>query len=169
MNQYDCSIRGFLFSGFNLSRSKVASLISGRPKNIVEKIISKTPLRISFVGGGTDLPSFYQKYGGAVISTAIDKYVTVAVSPRRDTKICVSSPVGKQTVTSVDQIDHPIVRESMCKSRIWDSDSIRTGVGWGINIDIASDVAPGSGLGCSSALTVGLLNALRAYYTEQSR
>ena len=134
----------------------------------MEKIISKTPLRISFVGGGTDLPSFYQKYGGAVISTAIDKYVTVAVSPRRDTKICVSSPVGKQTVTSVDQIDHPIVRESMCKSRIWDSDSIGTGVGWGINIDIASDVVPGSGLGGSSALTVGLLNALRAYYTEQS-
>ena len=141
----------------------------------MKKIISKTPLRISFVGGGTDLPSFYQKYGGAVISTAIDKYVTVTLSPRRDTKICVSSPVGKsqsieedvQTVTSVDQIDHPIVRESMHKSRIGDSDNIGTGVGLGINIDIASDVAPGSGLGGSSALTVGLLNAFRAYYTEQ--
>ena len=132
----------------------------------MDKIVSKTPLRISFVGGGTDLPSFYQTYGGAVISTAIDKYVTVTVWARRDNKICVSSPVGKsrfigegvQTATSVDQIDHPIVRESMRK----------TSVGVGINIDIASDVAPGSGLGGSSALTVGLLNAFRAYYTEQS-
>ena len=123
----------------------------------MKKIISKTPLRISFGGGGTDLPSFYQKYGGAVISTAIDKYVIVTVSPRRDTKICVSSPVGKQTVTSVDQIDHPIVRESIHK----------IGVGLGINIDITSDIAPGSGLGGSSALTVGLLNALRTYYAAQ--
>lgn len=141
----------------------------------MNKIVSKTPLRISFVGGGTDLPSFYQKYGGAVISTAIDKYVTVTLSQRRDTKICVSSPAGKsrfigegvQMASSVDQIDHPIVRESMRKSRIWDSDNIGTCVELGINIDIASDVAPGSGLGGSSALTVGLLNALRAYYTEQ--
>jgi D-glycero-alpha-D-manno-heptose-7-phosphate kinase len=132
----------------------------------VKKIISKTPLRISFVGDGTDLPSFYQKYGGVLISTAIDKYVTVTVSPRRDMKICISSPAcpdgigeGVQTVTSVDQIDHPIVRESLRK----------IGVGLGINIDIASDVAPGSGLGCSSALTVGLLNALRAYYAAQQQ
>ena len=132
----------------------------------MDKIVSKTPLRISFVGGGTDLPGFYQTYGGAVISTAIDKYVTVTVWARRDNKICVSSPVGKsrfigegvQMASSVDQIDHPIVRESMRK----------TSVGVGINIDIASDVAPGSGLGGSSALTVGLLNAFRAYYTEQS-
>ena len=132
----------------------------------MDKIVSKTPLRISFVGGGTDLPSFYQTYGGAVISTAIDKYVTVTVWARRDNKICVSSPVGKsrfigegvQMASSVDQIDHPIVRESMRK----------TSVGVGINIDIASDVAPGSGLGGSSALTVGLLNAFRAYHTEQS-
>ena len=123
----------------------------------INKIVSKTPLRISFVGGGTDLPSFYQKYGGAVISTAIDKYVTVTVEPRRDSKIGVSSPEGVQTVSAVDEISHPIVRESMCK----------TGVGLGIHIDITSDVAPGSGLGGSSALTVGLLNALRAYYTAQ--
>ena len=132
----------------------------------MDKIVSKTPLRISFVGGGTDLPSFYQTYGGAVISTSIDKYVTVTVWARRDNKICVSSPVGKsrfigegvQMASSVDQIDHPIVRESMRK----------TSVGVGINIEIASDVAPGSDLGGSSALTVGLLNAFRAYHTEQS-
>ena len=138
----------------------------------MDKIVSKTPLRISFVGGGTDRPSFYQKHGGAVIITAIDKYVTVTISPRRDTKICVSLPAcpdgigeGVQlvnpelsgTASSVDEIDHPIVREAMRRMR----------VGSGINIDIASDVAPGSGLGDSSALTVGLLNALRAYYTEQ--
>ena len=148
------------------SRGKVASLIYGRPKNIVEKIISKTPLRISFVGDNTDRPSFYQKYGGAVISTAIDKYVTVTLSPRRDAQICVSAPVcpdgigeGVQMASSVDQIAHPIVRESLRK----------IGVGLGINIDIASDVAPGSGLGGSSALTVGLLNALRAYYAAQQQ
>ena len=129
-------------------------------------------MRISFVGDGTDRPSFYQKYGGAVISTAIDKYVTVTISPRQDTKICVSSPVrsetrvgksqsigeGIQTVSAVDELSHPIVRESMHK----------TDVGLGIHIDIASDVAPGSGLGGSSALLVGLLNGFRAYYTAQS-
>ena len=153
----------------------------------MDKIVSKTPLRISFVGGGTDLPGFYQTYGGAVISTAIDKYVTVTVWARRDNKICVSSPVGKsrfigegvQMASSVDQIDHPIVRESMRKtcpdsSRILvpiHRDSAKRNernVGVGINIDIVSDVAPGSGLGGSSALTVGLLNAFRAYHTEQS-
>ena len=92
-----------------------AIIMSTSQLSHMDKIVSKTPLRISFVGEGTDLPSFYQKYGGAVINTAIDKYVTVTVSPRRDAKIRVSSPVGKQTVSSVDQIDHPIVRESMRK------------------------------------------------------
>ena len=124
----------------------------------MDKIVSKTPLRISFVGGGTDLPSFYQTYGGAVISTAIDKYVIVTVSARRDNKVCVSSPEGVEVASCVDEIAHPIVRESMRKMS----------VGWGTDIEIVSDVAPGSGLGGSSALTVGLLNALRAYYTERS-
>ena len=134
------------------------------------KIVTKTPLRISFVGGGTDLPDFYQKYGGCVISTAIDKYIMVTVSPRTDPKICVSTPEGMQTVNCIDQIRHPLVREALRKTGVSvpsvPMESGRLG-GTGITIEIASDVAAGSGLGGSSAVTVGLLHALRAYYTEQ--
>ena len=101
-------------------------------------IVSKTPLRISFVGGGTDLPSFYEKHGGAVISTAIDKYVTVKVQENGKT--------GKR------ENENPIVQECL---RYADVD--------GVSIEIESDVPPGSGLGGSSALTVGLLNALHRF------
>ena len=131
----------------------------------MKKIISKTPLRISFVGGGTDITDFYRRYGGEVISTTIDKYITVEVSQREDRKIAVWTEKTKadpglvpSLVSSLDEVQHPLIREAMRK----------TGVESGVSIEITSDIsAQGTGLGSSSALTVGLLNALYAYRGER--
>jgi len=113
-------------------------------------IITQTPLRISFVGGGTDFADFYRKEGGAVLSTAIDKYVFVIVKERFDDKIYLNW-MKKEIVDSVDEIEHELIREAMKK----------TGVLKGVEITTLSDIpAEGSGLGSSSSLTVGLLHAL---------
>lgn len=137
----------------------------------MKKIISKTPLRISFVGGGTDIAYFYRRYGGEVISTTINKYITVRVTPHTEKQIAVKT-VGSgreqqslfptddswQTVSSLDEVKNPLIRETMRK----------TGVESGVSIKVTSDIsAQGTGLGSSSALTVGLLNALYAYRGER--
>ena len=72
-------------------------------------IISKTPLRMSYVGGGSDLPSFYRKYGGAVISTAINKYIYIMVKNRFEKGIRISYSVT-ENVNLKHQIKHPIVK-----------------------------------------------------------
>jgi len=119
-------------------------------------IISQTPLRISFAGGGTDLPSFYQHEDGWVISSAIDKYVFVIVKERFDDKIYINYS-KKEIVDSVDEIEHDLVREAMR----------RTGVEKGVEITTLADIpSTGSGLGSSSSVTVGLLNAFYAYRGE---
>lgn len=117
-------------------------------------IITQTPLRISFAGGGTDIPSYYESRGGGhVVSAAIDKYVTVSVFPRYDDKIYVKwSRI--EIVDAVDQIQHELVREAL---RL-------TGIKGGVEISMQSDIpAEGSGLGSSSSVTVGLLNACHVY------
>ena len=115
-------------------------------------IISRTPLRVSFCGGGTDLDGFARSEpnGGRVVSIAIDKYVYVTLNRRFDEKIRVSySEIEK--VGSVDEIQHALVREAM---RL-------TGVESGIEITTIADIpGRGTGLGSSSTVTVGLLNAL---------
>ena len=152
----------------------------------MEKTVSRTPLRISFAGGGTDIADFYRRYGGEVISTTIDKYITVEVTPRTDQQIGIKT-AGKaesgqvrrgeseekqvplshsptfppaaswQTISCPDKVDHPLIREALRK----------TGVQSGVSIEVTSDIsARGTGLGSSSALTVGLLNALYAYQGE---
>ena len=73
-------------------------------------IISKTPLRISFVGGGSDIESFYSKSGGAVVSTAIDKYIYITVNKKFDNHIRVSYSKTEE-VKRVDEIEHKLVRE----------------------------------------------------------
>lgn len=116
-------------------------------------IVSKTPLRVSFAGGGTDLPAFYEREDGEVVSTAIDKYIYVIVNKSFGDRIHVSYS-KKETVYDVDEIHHDLVRESMKKA----------GIRNGIEITTMADVpSEGSGLGSSSALTVGLLNALYRY------
>lgn len=116
-------------------------------------IIVKTPLRISFVGGGSDLKSYYSQGEGQVVCTAIDKFVYAIVKERFDDMIYINYS-KKETVTSVDEIQHDLVREAM---RI-------TGVEKGIEITTLADIpSSGSGLGSSSSITVALLHALHAY------
>lgn len=118
-------------------------------------IISRTPLRISFAGGGTDFPDFYSKDGGGVISTTIDKYIYVIVNKSFSDRIHVSYS-KKETCKYVDEIKHDLVRCAMQT----------VGIEGGIEITTMADVpSEGTGLGSSSALTVGLLNALFAYKT----
>jgi D-glycero-alpha-D-manno-heptose-7-phosphate kinase len=116
-------------------------------------IISRTPLRMSFVGGGSDLPVFYRKFGGAVVSTAIDRYVYLQVNKKFDDRIRVSYSRTEEA-KSVDRIKHPLVREAMKT----------VGLTGGVEITSVADIpARGTGLGSSSAFTVGLLHALHAY------
>lgn len=120
-------------------------------------VISQTPLRISFAGGGTDLKAFYSHEDGEVTSSAIDKYVFIIVKERFDDLIYLNYS-RKEIVESVDEIEHDLVRESM---RV-------VGVDHGVEITTLADVpSGGSGLGSSSSVTVGLLNALYAYRGEQ--
>ncbi|MBI2596897.1 GHMP kinase [Candidatus Daviesbacteria bacterium] len=116
-------------------------------------IITQTPLRISFAGGGSDLPEFYGQHGGAVISSTIDKYIYIIVKKRFDDLIALNWS-KKETVESVDQIEHKLIREAMKK----------TGVKKGVEITTISDIpSEGSGLGSSSSVTVGLLQVLYLY------
>ncbi|HAH86502.1 MAG: GHMP kinase [Armatimonadota bacterium] len=119
-------------------------------------IITQTPLRISFAGGGTDFADFYRQDGGCVVSTAIDKYIYVIVKERFDDKIRVGYS-KTEMVDSVDQIEHELVRECLRK----------TGISRGLEIATMADIpSTGSGLGSSSTVTVGLLNALYAFKGE---
>jgi D-glycero-alpha-D-manno-heptose-7-phosphate kinase len=116
-------------------------------------IITQTPLRMSFAGGGTDLPAFYRRFGGAVVSTAIDKYVYVNVNKKFDSAIRVSYS-RMEEVGSVGEIAHPIVRSSLLK----------LGIPGGLEITSIADIpSRGTGLGSSSSFAVGLLLALHAY------
>jgi D-glycero-alpha-D-manno-heptose-7-phosphate kinase len=116
-------------------------------------IVSKTPLRMSFVGGGSDLPVFYRKYGGAVVSTAINKFVYLTVNKKFDNHIRIAYSRVEEPA-SVDKIKHPLVREALRLVR-------NQG---GIEIMSIADIpAKGTGLGSSSSYTVGLLHALYAY------
>jgi D-glycero-alpha-D-manno-heptose-7-phosphate kinase len=108
---------------------------------------------MSFVGGGSDLPVFYRKFGGAVVSTAIDRYVYLQVNKKFDDRIRVSYSRTEEA-KSVDRIKHPLVREAMKT----------VGLTGGVEITSVADIpARGTGLGSSSAFTVGLLHALHAY------
>lgn len=119
-------------------------------------IITKTPLRISLLGGNTDFPKYFNKYGGAVLTTTIDKYVYCIVKKRFDDEIWINYSI-KEKVKSVDEIQHDLVREAMKL----------VGVDKGVEITFLSDVpSEGSGLGSSSAIVVGLLNSLHTYKNE---
>lgn len=116
-------------------------------------IISRTPLRISFVGGGSDLPAFYEREAGAVVSTTINRYIYITVNPKFDQRIRASYS-ETETVSQVDDLKHELIRESL---RV-------TGIDGAIEITSISDIpSRGTGLGSSSAYTVGLLNALYAH------
>ncbi len=116
-------------------------------------IIVKTPLRISFVGGGSDMQNFYSKKDGNVVCTAIDKFVYAIVKERFDDMIYINYS-QKECINHVSEIRHDLVREAMKM----------TGVENGIEITTLADIpSSGSGLGSSSSITVALLHALYTY------
>jgi D-glycero-alpha-D-manno-heptose-7-phosphate kinase len=108
---------------------------------------------MSFVGGGSDLPSYYRKFGGAVLSTTINKYVYVNVNKKFDNGIRVAYSRNEEA-DSIDKIEHRLVRATLG----------HMGITGGVEIATIADVpSHGTGLGSSSSFTVGLLNALAAY------
>lgn len=122
-------------------------------------VVTQTPLRISFAGGGTDLPAFYEAASGAVFSTTIDKYVYVTVKrhgPVFDERIRLNYSVS-ESVGSVDAIRNDIARECL---KLLEIDGP-------IYISVVSDLPDSSGLGGSSSFAVGLLNALHTYRGER--
>jgi D-glycero-alpha-D-manno-heptose-7-phosphate kinase len=119
-------------------------------------IIVQTPLRISLFGGGTDFPSFFKSEGGCVLTTAIDKYIFVTIKKRFDDKLRIGY-TRTEIVDSVDEIQHELIRESLRKTNIVS----------GIEMTTIGDIPEaGSGLGSSSTVTVGALQAMYTYNGE---
>ena len=120
-------------------------------------IISKTPLRISFVGGGTDFEDFYRQYPGRVLSTSIDKYIYLTVNPKFDGQIRVSYS-KTENVAHRDEVEHPIVKKAL----------EHMGIENGVEIVSVADIpGKGTGLGSSSSFAVGLLKALHHHQGKQ--
>ena len=122
-------------------------------------IISRTPFRVSFFGGGTDFPEFYSQHGGAVLTTTIDKfcYITIhRLAPFFKYRIK-ANYARTETVMTPAEIQHPLIRESL----------LMTGVTDGVEIAHVSDLPGRTGLGTSSAFTVGLLHALHVFQKKR--
>jgi len=115
-------------------------------------IITRTPFRISFAGGGSDLPSFYCHEQGAVLSTTIDKYMYIVIHPFFGGNKIQLKYSQTELVENIDEIKHPILREAL---KIYGLQ--------GVDINSIADIPSGTGMGSSSSFTVGLLNAIRAY------
>jgi D-glycero-alpha-D-manno-heptose-7-phosphate kinase len=118
-------------------------------------IIVRVPLRVSFTGGGSDLPSHYLEHSGAVVSTAINKYIYITVnsySKFHDTSFLLKYR-ETEAVNHIDEIKHPLIRE--CLRFV--------GIEGNIEITSMADIPAGTGLGSSSSYAVGLLSALYAY------
>lgn len=122
-------------------------------------LISRAPLRVSFLGGGTDFPEYFREHGGAVLATAIDKFSYVTASPFQshlfNYAVRVSYSKG-ELVKGIDEINHPVFRECLrfC------------GYGKDIELHTVADLPAFTGLGSSSSFTVALLHALHAYKGE---
>ncbi len=119
-------------------------------------IITQTPLRVSFAGGGTDFADFYREHGGAVLSSSVDKFIYVIIKARFDRKIRVGY-TRTEMVDNIEDIEHELVRECLRM----------TGITQGVEIATMADIpSEGSGLGSSSTVTVGLLHAMHVYQGE---
>jgi len=121
-------------------------------------IIVRAPMRISIGGGGTDLPSYYSKFGGEWTSVAINKYVYITVHKRFDNtiRVCYSKT---ENVNQPDEVQHPIIREALKLLRI----------DGGIEIFSAADIPSNTGLGSSGSFTVALLTALHTYLQDMKK
>jgi D-glycero-alpha-D-manno-heptose-7-phosphate kinase len=115
-------------------------------------IITRTPFRISFAGGGSDLKDFYLNYGGAVLSVSIDKYVYLSMHPYFHHNKFFLKYSSSELVDSVDKIQHRIIKQVFSEYAIA-----------GVDFNSSADVPAGTGLGSSSSFTVGLINLCNAY------
>ena len=115
-------------------------------------IITKTPFRVSFCGGGSDMANFYEKYGGCVLSTSINKYCYISIHPYFNENQTLLKYSENELVDSPDQIKHRIFRQVLTDMGIH-----------GVEISSTADIPGGTGLGSSSTFTVGLLNSLNCY------
>jgi D-glycero-alpha-D-manno-heptose-7-phosphate kinase len=115
-------------------------------------IISQTPYRVSFAGGGTDLPAYYQREFGAVLSLTIDHHIYVTIHRRFESTIRISYS-RTEVAHTIDEVQHELVREAMRMVEIDEP----------LEITTIGDVPSGTGMGSSSSLTVGLLTALYGY------
>lgn len=120
-------------------------------------IISRTPFRISFAGGGSDLPSFYRRTDGAVLSTSINKYMYIAIHPFFEPNHIQLKYSRTECVDSISKIEHPIFKEALNMYNLT-----------GVDLNSIADIPSGTGLGSSSSFTVGLINAIRAYIGKAS-
>src|SRR4026209_2473167 len=129
------------------------------PERLRGMIISRTPLRVSFTGGGSDLPAIHRHEPGAVLSTAIKKYIYITVNRKFDHRIRASYSIT-EIVDSVDELKHELIREAL---RV-------VGVDSGIEITSISDIpSQGTGLGSSSTYTVGLAKKKKTQIKKQER
>jgi D-glycero-alpha-D-manno-heptose-7-phosphate kinase len=120
-------------------------------------IITKTPFRVSFCGGGSDLPSFYERYGGCVLSTAINKYMYISIHPYFEPRLTVLKYSKTEIVDDVSQIEHAMFNCVMNDAGVS-----------GVEITSTADVPSGTGLGSSSAFAVGLLHTIACYQGKYS-
>lgn len=118
-------------------------------------IITRTPFRVSLCGGGSDLPQFYRKHGGCVISTTINKYMYITSHPSFDKNTTVLKYSKTETVHDINDIEHSIFRECLKKEGLE-----------GLEITSIADVPQGTGLGSSSSFTVGLIKNLKCHKRE---
>lgn len=127
-------------------------------------LIVRSPVRISFGGGGTDLPTYYETFGGAVLSTAINKYFYTILQKRTDGKIQVISSDLRLAETW-----HDIARMPIKGSQLEIPLSVIKDLGCNVSIDLflASEILPGTGLGSSASVCVGVLKALATYLDLQ--
>jgi D-glycero-alpha-D-manno-heptose-7-phosphate kinase len=117
-------------------------------------IITRSPLRITLGGGGTDLPSYYESHGGFLIAAAIDRYVYITIHDTFEQEFIIKYS-RLERVTSIDSIEHPIIRESLRLTKIEDSASLE--------VTSMADIPAGTGLGSSGSFTTALLKALHAH------
>lgn len=116
-------------------------------------IITRTPFRVSFFGGGTDLPDYFRKFEGLVLSTTIDKYLYITcrhMLPYWNFKHQLKYGSKNECVNEIDEIEHPSIRETLRYMNI----------SYGLDLHYNTDIPARSGIGSSSAFTVGLLHAL---------
>lgn len=115
-------------------------------------IITKTPFRVSFCGGGSDLPSFYENYGGCVLSTSINKYCYISIHPYFNENQTLLKYSENELVDDIKDIKHKIFKQVLTDLNVS-----------GVEIVSSADIPGGTGLGSSSTFTVGLLNTLYSY------